>query len=194
MRAWTAASRRPPSMLILGPDRPPWSGKVSAVSASVPPVFAIANRLRKPLVSRALPEHFAFPQFSLPVFARRQRRVAGTASIPDAPARRHPVRRRAIACDECKDSRRLDQGPKGRAERPSLHNKPHFVERRSLRSGRSLPRAKSRGPSVETTEIITCDSPAVRRERGVVAFEPSTMLTMAPILLRGGGKPCTRLK
>src|SRR3979409_2351428 len=54
------ASRRPPSMPTLGPDRPPWSGKVSAVSANVPPVFAIANRLRKPLVSLALPEHFTF--------------------------------------------------------------------------------------------------------------------------------------
>jgi hypothetical protein len=29
-------------------------------------------------------------------------------------------------------SRRLDQGPKGRAERPSLSNKPPIVERMSL--------------------------------------------------------------
>src|SRR6478672_6915282 len=30
-------------------------------------------------------------------------------------------------------SRRLDQGPKGRVERPSLHDKPLLVETRSLR-------------------------------------------------------------
>jgi len=30
--------------------------------------------------------------------------------------------------------RRLDQGPQGRAERPSLHDKPPIVERRSLHS------------------------------------------------------------
>src|ERR1700716_99986 len=68
--------------------------RVSAVSANVSPVFAIANRLRKPLVSLALPEHFTFshfPQFPLSVFACRQRRVAGTASIPEVPARRHPI-------------------------------------------------------------------------------------------------------
>ena len=47
--------------------------------------------------------------------------------------------------------RRLDRSAKRGAERPSLHDKPLIVERRSLRSGRSLPRAKSRGPSVETT-------------------------------------------
>ncbi|MEA2916952.1 MAG: hypothetical protein QOJ15_9033 [Bradyrhizobium sp.] len=45
------------------------------------------------------------------------------------------------------DSRRLDRGPEGRVERPSLNDKRPIVERRSLRSARSLPRAKSRGRS-----------------------------------------------
>ena len=40
---------------------------------------------------------------------------------------------------------RLDQGPKGRVERPSLHDWPPIVERRSLRSGLR--------PSVETTDV-----------------------------------------
>src|SRR5882757_6381507 len=47
--------------------------------------------------------------------------------------------------------RRLDRSAKRGAERPSRYDKQLIVERRSLRSGRSLPRAKSRGPSVETT-------------------------------------------
>src|SRR5260370_23648983 len=64
-----------------------------------------------------------FPPFP-PVVFTRQRRVAGTARIPDAPARRHPV----------------------------------------------------------------------RQERGVVTFEPSTRLTMAPILLPGCGEPYAELK
>jgi hypothetical protein len=58
------------------------------------------------------------------------------------------------------DSRRLDRSAKRVAERPSLHDRPLIVVRRSLRSGRSLPRAKSRGPSVETTESRICDCPA----------------------------------
>src|SRR5713226_7693115 len=57
------------------------------------------------------------------------------------------------------DLRRLDRGPPrlrsgqapSRAERPSPHDKPLIVERRSLRSAWSLPRAKSRGAPVETT-------------------------------------------
>src|ERR1700730_12639721 len=44
-------------------------------------------------------------------------------------------------------------------KRPSLHNKRLIVEGRSLHSGRSLPRAKSRGPLVETTGVAICDSP-----------------------------------
>ena len=42
---------------------------------------------------------------------------------------------------------------KGRAERPSLHDKPLIVEARSLRCAWSLPRAKSRGAPVETTVL-----------------------------------------
>src|SRR5216684_8673011 len=56
--------------------------------------------------------------------------------------------------------RRLDRSAKRGAERPSFHNKWLIVERRSLHSGRSLPRAKSRGPSVETTGVAICDSSA----------------------------------
>src|SRR5713226_5251881 len=43
-------------------------------------------------------------------------------------------------------SRRLDQGPKGRVERPSLHDKPLIVETRSLHSALRAP--------VETTGIM----------------------------------------
>ena len=43
-------------------------------------------------------------------------------------------------------SRRLDQGPKGRAERPSLHEKRRVVETRSLRSALRAP--------VETTDVV----------------------------------------
>jgi hypothetical protein len=46
--------------------------------------------------------------------------------------------------------RRLDRSAKRGAERPSLHNRPLIVERRSLHSGLR--------PSVETTEISICDS------------------------------------
>ena len=38
------------------------------------------------------------------------------------------------------------------------------------------------------------DVTAVRQERGVVAFETSTRLTMAPILLPGCGEPYAVLK
>jgi Domain of unknown function (DUF4159)/Aerotolerance regulator N-terminal len=56
------------------------------------------------------------------------------------------------------DSRRLDRGPEGRVERPSLNNKPLIVERRSLRSALRAP--------VETTGIagsgftLVADQPA----------------------------------
>src|SRR5690349_14255685 len=43
-------------------------------------------------------------------------------------------------------SRRLDQGPKGRVERPSLPDKPLLVETRSLRSALRAP--------VETTQRL----------------------------------------
>src|SRR5712671_2405938 len=66
-----------------------------------------------------------------------------------------PVLRRAIAYGY---SRRLDRGPQARAERPSLHDRPLIVERRS-------PRSALRAP-VETTEIAICDSPTVLRGRG----------------------------
>src|SRR5262245_28332879 len=56
-----------------------------------------------------------------------------------------PRKRRAIAYGRTNlIFRRLDQGPKGRVERPSLHDKPIIVERRSLRSALRAP--------VETTE------------------------------------------
>src|ERR1700722_5754325 len=55
-----------------------------------------------------------------------------------------PTKCRSIARVECKDFRRLDQGPKGRAERPSVHDWLLIVERRSLRSALRAP--------VETTE------------------------------------------
>jgi ApbE superfamily uncharacterized protein (UPF0280 family) len=61
---------------------------------------------------------------------------------------------------ETRTPRRLDRSAKRGVERPSLHEKQPIVERRSLRSGRSLPRAKSRGPSVETT-----DKPGLRRAK-----------------------------
>ena len=54
--------------------------------------------------------------------------------------------------------RRLDRSAKRGAERPSLNDKPLIVERRTLRSAWSLPRAKSRAAPVETTEIAMCDS------------------------------------
>ncbi len=68
-----------------------------------------------------------------------------------------PYDGRAIAYG---DFRRLDRSAKRGAERPSVHDKWPIVDGRSLRSGRSLPRAKSRGPSVETTEVGICDRPA----------------------------------
>jgi hypothetical protein len=54
-------------------------------------------------------------------------------------------------------------------ERPSLNDKLLIVERRSLHSARSLPRAKSRGAPVETTKIVICDSPA--RKTGEAAAD-----------------------
>src|SRR5882757_212152 len=59
--------------------------------------------------------------------------------------------------------RRLDRGPEGRAERPSLHDRSLIVERRSLRSALCAP--------VETTEIAIRNShgPA----RGVSAISAS---------------------
>jgi oligopeptide transport system ATP-binding protein len=54
------------------------------------------------------------------------------------------------------DSRRLDQGPKGRVERPSLGDRPPIVERRSLRSALRAP--------VETTETAVGESRAMDRE------------------------------
>jgi oligopeptide/dipeptide ABC transporter ATP-binding protein len=53
------------------------------------------------------------------------------------------------------DSRRLDQGPKGRVERPSLGDRPPIVERRSLHSALRAP--------VETTEMAIGDSRAMDR-------------------------------
>jgi hypothetical protein len=42
--------------------------------------------------------------------------------------------------------RRLDQGPKGRVERPSLGNKLSIVERRSLRSALRAPVETTKAP------------------------------------------------
>jgi hypothetical protein len=58
---------------------------------------------------------------------------------------------------DAKIFRRLDQGPEGRAERPSVLDWLLIVEARSLRSALSLPRAKSRGAPVEVTGIGTGD-------------------------------------
>jgi hypothetical protein len=58
------------------------------------------------------------------------------------------------------DFRRLDRSAKRGAERPLLHDKRPIVEGRSLHSGLR--------PSVETTEIAICDSPAVIRGRDEV--------------------------
>jgi hypothetical protein len=52
--------------------------------------------------------------------------------------------------------RRLDRSAKRGAERPSLHDKPIIVERRSLHSALRA--------SVETTKIIICDSPGLTGE------------------------------
>jgi hypothetical protein len=51
----------------------------------------------------------------------------------------------ALERDDSSSLRRPDQGPKGRAEGPSLHKKPLFVEARSLRY------ASLRSASVGTT-------------------------------------------
>jgi len=75
---------------------------------------------------------------------------------PWAPVLRPPGVPRAIACA---NSRRLDQGPKGRAERPPVPDWLLIVEARSLRSALRAP--------VETTEIFaftTCDSPGMTGE------------------------------
>jgi hypothetical protein len=68
-----------------------------------------------------------------------------------------PREARAIAYGARKRFRRPDQGPKGRAEGPSLNNKPPIVETRSLRSALRAP--------VETTGIVKCDKPTRQRER-----------------------------
>src|SRR5258708_2059817 len=70
--------------------------------------------------------------------------------------------------------RRLDQGPKGRVERPSLHDRLLIVERRALHSALRAP--------VETTELPYAIAlplgersvmPAVRKSpRGSLAAEP----------------------
>src|SRR5258708_23676846 len=75
------------------------------------------------------------------------RRAISTPARPRSTAAATRSRRASSArwCWGC-DPRRLDQGPKGRVERPSLHNMPLIVERRSLRSGLR--------PSVETTEAL----------------------------------------
>src|SRR5580704_2885438 len=62
-----------------------------------------------------------------------------------------PLSSSGLSHNDC--FRRLDRSAKREAERPSLDNKRLIVERRSLRSGLR--------PSVETTEIATCGSPAV---------------------------------
>jgi len=59
-------------------------------------------------------------------------------------------------------------------KRPSLNDRQLIVERRSLRAARSLPRAKSRGALVETTEIITCDSPTPLSPPPNVGYTPRT--------------------
>jgi hypothetical protein len=78
----------------------------------------------------------------------------GVTATHALPLSASPVIRRAIAYGY---SRRLDRGPQGRVERPSLNDKPLIVERRSLRSALRA--------SVETTETAICDSPAVIRGR-----------------------------
>src|SRR5713226_1452968 len=53
-------------------------------------------------------------------------------------------------------SRRLDQGPKGRVERPSLHDKPLIVERRSLRSALRAPVETTATPQSMTQYSCGC--------------------------------------
>src|SRR5258708_12662361 len=53
--------------------------------------------------------------------------------------------------------RRLDRGPEGRVERPSLHDRPLIVEKRSLRSALRAP--------VETTESLCATARAFHPDR-----------------------------
>jgi NitT/TauT family transport system permease protein len=74
--------------------------------------------------------------------------------------------------------RRLDRSAKRGAERPSLDDKPLIVERRSLRSGL--------GPSVETTGVVTPDSPVaipspLFRRRPLPDFALTALLVVGAI-------------
>ncbi len=102
------------------------------------------------------------------------------------------------------DLRRLDRGPEGRVERPSLNDKPLIVERRSLRSAlrapvetteigftRSLPRATPRGAPVETTGIGSAPSLSRATPRGapVETTEGSGFIRVADQPAKPGPPP-----
>src|SRR5260370_3249328 len=92
---------------------------------------------------------------------------------PDKPARLVPDAGRAIAY---KEFRRLDRSAKRGAERPCLNDKRLIVETKSLHSGRSLPRAKSRGPLSRRRGVAICDSPAIAGERSLIRRYVHTLI------------------